>query len=170
MNGEDEMNRIKSILDKTLAAVCAGLLAFMTLLTIYQVTMRYVFKSPSTMSEEMLGYSFVWVSLLGTALVFGQKDHMRLSFFSDKVKGKGQLAISIISELLILAVAVIVFLFGGNAFIEVGAIQISPTLNIYMNWIYIIVPISGILIVIYSFINMIQLIKEFNEGGKEELQ
>lgn len=164
------MEKFRRILDQVLSAVCAGLLAFMTLLTIYQVTMRYVLKSPSTMSEDMLSYSFVWVSLLGTALVFGQKDHMRLSFFSDKVKGKGQLALSIFSELLILVVAIIVFLIGGKAVMGVGALQMSPTLKIYMDWIYMIIPISGVLIVVYSLLNVGQLIQEFNERGKGELQ
>ncbi|MEH7391436.1 TRAP transporter small permease [Bacillus sp. JJ1474] len=164
------MKKFKKILDKVLSGVCAGLLAFMTLITIYQITLRYVFNSPSTMSEDILSYSFVWVSLLGTALVFGQKDHMRLSFFSDKVKGRGQLAISIFSELLILAVAISVFLVGGKAVMGVGALQISPTLSISMDWIYIILPISGVLIIIYSLINIIQTIQEFNESGKGELQ
>ncbi|MFP3390559.1 TRAP transporter small permease [Brevibacillus sp. SIMBA_040] len=164
------MEKVKSILDKLLSCVCAGLLAFMTLLTVYQVAMRYVFKSPSTMSEDILSYSFVWVSLLGTALVFGQKDHMRLTFFSDKVKGRGQLVLAIFSELLILAVAVSVFLFGGKAFMGVGALQLSPTLNINMDWVYMILPISGVLIAAYSVINIIQSIQEFNSSGKEELQ
>jgi TRAP-type C4-dicarboxylate transport system permease small subunit len=164
------MDKVKSIMDKVLAGVCAFLLAFMTLLATYQVITRYVFKSPSTITEDMLSYSFVWVSLLGTALVFGQKDHMRLSLFSDKLKGTKQLALSISTELLIMAIAIIVFLFGGKEFMEVGALQISPTLNIQMNWIYIILPISGILIVAYNLINITQLIQKFNESGKEELQ
>ncbi|PAF15608.1 MAG: TRAP transporter small permease [Shouchella clausii] len=164
------MRKIKSILDKGLSAVCAALLAFMTILTIYQVVMRYVFHSPSTMSEDILSYSFVWVSLLGTAMVFGQKDHMRLSFFSDKIKGKGQLVLSIFSELLISAVAITVFLVGGKAVMGVGVLQTSPTLGIHMDWIYIILPISGVLIIVYSFIHIIQSIQKFNMGGKGELQ
>ena len=164
------MKKIKSVLDKLLSAACAGLLAFMTFLTIYQVAMRYIFKSPSTMSEDMLSYSFVWVSLLGTALVFGQKDHMRLSFFSDMLKGKGQLAISIFSEILILIIAIVVFWIGGKAVMGVGALQMSPTLNINMDWIYLILPVSGVLIVAYSLINIIQLIQNYNDSGKGELQ
>lgn len=159
------MRRLKNAMDKVLAGACAIVLAFMTLLTTYQVIMRYVFNSPSTMSEDMLSYSFVWVSLLGTALVFGQRDHMRLSFFSDKVKGKGQLALSIFSELLIMGIAVSVFLIGGKAFMDVGAMQTSPTLNIFMHWIYLILPVSGVLIVVYNVLNIFLLIQEYNRHG-----
>lgn len=161
------MGKVKKIMDKVLSAACAALLSFMTLLATYQVISRYVFSSPSTMSEDLLSYSFVWVSLLGTALVFGQKDHMSLSIFSDRLVGVNQFVLSIFTELLIMFIAIIVFLFGGTQVVGVGAIQISPTLNISMDWIYIVLPISGVLIVIYNCINIIQLIQQFNASKKE---
>lgn len=164
------MKKIRSVMDKALAAICALLLAFMTVLATYQVITRYVFKAPSTMSEDMLSYSFVWVSLLGAALVFGQKDHMRLSLLSDKFKGAGGLILSIFTELLIIAIAVIVFLVGGKDFVGVGALQTSPTLNITMDFVYAILPLSGILIIIYNLLNIIQSIQKFNDREKEELQ
>lgn len=164
------MEKLRSIMDKALAIVCALLLAFMTLLATYQVVSRYVFKAPSTMSEDLLSYSFVWVSLIGAALVFGQKDHMRLSLFSDKLKGASALAVSIFTELLTMTIAVIVFLIGGKSFVEVGALQMSPTLDISMNWVYLILPISGVLIVIYTLLNILQAIQQYNTVGKEELQ
>ncbi|MCZ8531947.1 TRAP transporter small permease [Psychrobacillus psychrodurans] len=161
------MEIVKNIMDKVLSGVCAALLSFMTLLATYQVITRYVFSSPSTMSEDLLSYSFVWVSLLGTALVFGQKDHMKLSIFSDNFTGTKLFALSIFTELLIMTIAVIVFLFGGTQVVGVGAIQISPTLNISMEWIYIVLPISGVLIVVYNVINIIQLVQRFTESKKE---
>lgn len=164
------MEKVRSIMDKALAAVCALLLAFMTVLATYQVITRYVFKAPSTMSEDLLSYSFVWVSLLGAALVFGQKDHMRLSLLSDKFKGASGLVLSIFTELLIIAIAVIVFLVGGKDFVGVGALQTSPTLNITMDFVYAILPLSGILIIIYNLLNIIQAIQKFNDREKEELQ
>ncbi|QUG40633.1 TRAP transporter small permease [Psychrobacillus sp. INOP01] len=161
------MEIVKNIMDKVLSGACAALLSFMTLLATYQVITRYVFSSPSTMSEDLLSYSFVWVSLLGTALVFGQKDHMKLSIFSDKFKGIKLFALSIFTELLIMSIAVIVFLFGGTQVVGVGAIQMSPTLNISMEWIYVVLPISGVLIVAYNIINIIQLVQRFTESKKE---
>ena len=164
------MNRVKGLMDKILSAVCALLLLFMTALATYQVASRYIFKNPSTMSEDLLSYSFVWVSLLGTALVFGQKDHMSLTLFSDKFTGKGKLALSVFTELLIISTAVVVFLFGGRIFMGVGALQMSPTLNIQMNWVYVILPVTGVLIIIYNIINIIHSIQEYTLSDKEELQ
>ncbi|MCM3762094.1 TRAP transporter small permease [Alkalihalobacillus oceani] len=163
------MEKIKNIMDKVLAGACALLLTFMTALITYQVVVRYVFKSPSTMSEDMLSYSFVWLSLLGSALVFGQRDHMKVSIFSEKLTGAGKVILSVLSECIILVIVICVFIFGGKEFMVVGALQMSPTLNIAMHWIYSILPLSGILIVIYNVINIIQSIQEFNGERREEL-
>lgn len=164
------MIKVRSILDKSLAGICAFLLAFMTFLATYQVITRYAFKTPSTVSEDLLSFSFVWVSLLGAALVFGKKDHMRLSIIPDKLTGAWGLALSIFTELLIMVIAVIVFLMGGKDFVGVGAIQASPTLNITLDWIYMILPISGTLIIAYNILNIIQAVQEYNGDGKEEFQ
>ena len=46
--------------------------AVMVVVGTYQVVVRYFFNSPSTVSEELLTYSFSWMALLSSALVFGK--------------------------------------------------------------------------------------------------
>ena len=87
-------------------------MAFMSILVVYQVFTRYVLNNPSTFSEDLLTYAFVWMSLLSTALVFGEQDHMKLSILADKVNGKGQIILSIVTELIILVITYIIFLNG----------------------------------------------------------
>lgn len=53
----------------------------------YQIVTRYFFNSPSTVSEELLTYSFTWMALLAAAYVFGKRDHMRMGFLADKIEG-----------------------------------------------------------------------------------
>ena len=91
------MKQAKQILDKILCVICAVLMAFMSILVVYQVFTRYVLNNPSTFSEDLLTYAFVWMSLLSTALVFGEQDHMKLSILADKVNGKGQIILSIVT-------------------------------------------------------------------------
>lgn len=157
----NKLNVIKLRLNQALSAICAFMLAFMTVVATYQVFSRYVLKSPSTMSEDILSYSFVWTSLLATALVFGERDHMNLTFFLEKTKPIVQLFLSLFSEVLIVIIAVVVFIFGGQGFMNVGAMQISPTLGITMNLIYMVLPICGVLIIIYNIINIVELIVQY---------
>lgn len=160
------INALKNNLNRVLSAICAIMLAFMTLVATYQVFARYILKNPSTMSEDILSYSFVWTSLLATALVFGERDHMNLTFFIDKTNPLIRLCLSIFSEVLIMIIAIVVFIFGGKGFMNVGSMQISPTLGITMNLVYMILPISGILTIIYNIINIFQLIMNYKIEGE----
>lgn len=59
--------------------------AFMVIIGTYQILVRYIFNSPSTVSEELLTYSFTWMSLFAAAYVFGKREHMRMGFLADKL-------------------------------------------------------------------------------------
>ena len=155
------IHTLKTWLNRILSAVCAFLLSFMSFLTCYQVFMRYVMRNPSTMSEDILSYSFVWVSLIATALVFGERDHMNLTFFLEKGSKGIQFLLKAFSEVLILVISIVIFLFGGLRFMSVGALQVSPTLGITMNLVYSILPVCGILTSMYSIINLAELFQDY---------
>ena len=82
------LKKFRSIIDKFLEIVCAFLFGTMVVICTYQVVTRYFFNSPSTVSEELLTYSFTWMALFASALVFGKRDHMRMGFIADKLTGK----------------------------------------------------------------------------------
>ena len=75
------MNNIRKGLDKVLLGTCVALFAFMTLMGTYQISSRYIFKAPSTVSEELISYSFAWMAMLAAAYIFGKRDHMKMVFF-----------------------------------------------------------------------------------------
>lgn len=81
------MNRAKNILDQILKVVSVILFIAMVLLTTYQVIARYIFKSPSSISEVITRYAFVWLILVSATYVFGQRDHIAITFLRDKFSG-----------------------------------------------------------------------------------
>lgn len=157
------MLAIRNTLDKILRLTCAFLFLFLVFLNFYQVFMRYVVNNPSSVSEELLGYSVVWLSLLGAALVFGYDGHIKVPIFYDKLTGIRKVVALITIEVLIMLVAISVFIIGGKALMDVGAMQVSPTLNITLNWVYMILPISGVLTVFYNVINIFTAIKDHKD-------
>ena len=72
------LHKFRHGLDTVLSWVCALLFAAMVVVGTYQIVTRYFFGRPSTVSEELLTYSFTWMALLSSALVFGKRDHMRM--------------------------------------------------------------------------------------------
>lgn len=82
------MIKLKNILTKILEVICVIMFVFITIVGTYQIVTRYVFNAPSTVSEELLTYSFTWLALLAAALVFAKREHMRMGFLADKFSGK----------------------------------------------------------------------------------
>ena len=93
---------------------------------------------------------------------------MKLSILADKVNGKGQIILSIVTELIILVITYIIFLNGGKSFMNVGAMQVSPTLHIRMVYVYAILPAAGVLIVIYCILNIGLLASQFMKPKGDE--
>ena len=78
------LHKFRHGLDTVLSWVCALLFAAMVVVGTYQIVTRYFFGRPSTVSEELLTYSFTWMALLSSALVFGKRDHMRMGFLAKE--------------------------------------------------------------------------------------
>lgn len=66
---QSNMKSLKKVLNKILEVVCIAIFAFITIIGLYQIITRYVFNAPSTVSEELLTFSFTWMALLAAALV-----------------------------------------------------------------------------------------------------
>ena len=135
----DTMHKIRAAIMKILGVVITLLFILMTLVGTYQIVTRYFFNRPSTISEELLTYSFTWMSLLASAYVFGKR-------------------------------AAVVMVYGGISITRLTMIQITASLRISMGWIYIIVPITGLLIMVFSVMNAVDMLhKDFSEPGEAKV-
>ena len=154
----DFLTAIRSCIDKVLSAVCCFLFAAMVVIGTYQIVTRYVFNSPSTVSEELLTYSFTWMALLISAYVFGKRDHMRVAFLADKLTGKPRMILEVCIEALTVAVSSIVLFYGGLTIMQLTMSQKTASLGIPMGMVYTVGPIAGALICIYGVLNIIDLL------------
>lgn len=167
------MTALRNIIDKCLSAVCCFLFGAMVIIGTYQIVTRYIFNSPSTISEELLTYSFTWMSLLISAYVFGKRDHMRVAFFADKLTGTPKKILDAGIEALTVIVSAIVFFYGGLTIMALTMSQKTASLGISMGTVYTVVPITGALICIYGVMNIIDIMngvdrKKLAAEGKGE--
>ncbi len=163
------LHKIRKAIDVVLSSACAVLFAAMVVIGTYQIVTRFIFKNPSTVSEELLTYSFTWMALLASALVFGKRDHMRMGFLADKIGKAGQKVLNIFSEVLIMLLAGSVMIYGGVTIMELTMTQSTASLGIPMGVVYTIIPLSGCLIVLYSILNIIDLVAGV-EGQQREVK
>ena len=130
----------------------------------YQILVRYIFNSPSTVSEELLTYSFTWMSLFAAAYVFGKREHMRMGFLADKLNKKKLTILNAIIEIIIIAFALIVMVYGGISITSLSMTQKTASLGIPMGYVYIVIPITGVVIAVYGVLNVICLIRKGEEA------
>ena len=166
----DTMHKLRAAIMKILGVVITLLFILMTLVGTYQIVTRYFFNRPSTISEELLTYSFTWMSLLASAYVLGKRDHMRMGFMADKLTGTARRYLEVFIDALSFFFAGVVMVYGGISITKLTMIQIKASLRISMGWIYIIVPIAGLLIMVFSVMNAADMLhKDFSEPGEAKV-
>lgn len=151
------LTSIRKGIDTVLSYACGIVFAFMVCVGTYQIVTRYFFNSPSTVSEELLTYSFTWMALLAAAYVFGKRDHMRMGFLADKIERTPKKVLEIVIELLVMAMVGCIMIFGGVSIMQLTMTQSTASLGIPMGIVYAILPISGVLIFVYGILNIIDL-------------
>ena len=155
----ETLHTIRKWLDKIVGTICILLFELMVVVGSYQIITRFIFNNPSTISEELLTYSFAWMAMFATAYVFGKRDHMRMGFWADKLTGTEKKVLELVIELIVLIFAASVMVYGGSTIMKLTMTQKTASLGIPMGIIYTVVPLSGIVIVIYAILNMIELCK-----------
>ncbi len=156
------MQTLRKVLDKSLMVFCVFLFMMMTVVGTYQIVTRYFFNSPSTISEELITYSFTWLSILAAAYVFGTRGHLCMAFVYGKFTGAKRVYLDIFSELLVILTAVPLLCYGGYVMAAENMNQLTASLGVNMGLMYAVLPLSGILITIYGLLNLCDMFKKLS--------
>lgn len=147
------MSRVKLILNRTLAATICLLMAAMVVNVLWQVLTRFILATPSSYTEELARYMMIWIGLLGGAYGVGQKSHLALDLISTRLTGARQKIVATVIALSVLAFAFTVLLGGGIRLVWISFAlgQTSGALQIPLGTVYLVVPLSGVCVVLYAF-------------------
>jgi TRAP-type C4-dicarboxylate transport system permease small subunit len=141
----------------------------MVFVGLWQVFTRYVLSSPSVFSEEILRFSLIWVSLLGGAYAFGQKKHIAILFIVKKLPQKIMKTVKMIIECLITLFALVIMIGGGIRAVFLTVEQTSAALGLSMSVVYLALPLSGLVITVYSLIHLIEIYYEKDHDNEQEI-
>ncbi len=143
---------MKKILDKFLGGALVLLMGLIVLAVLWQVFSRYVLQNPSSVTEEIARYLLIWIGLLGAAYASGQQEHLSINILPPKLNPENRIKLMIFINILIIAFCFTVLIIGGGNLvlmnIELG--QNSAALHLPLSVVYTVIPISGVLIIIYK--------------------
>ena len=143
---------MKEKLDKVLGGFLVFLMVMIVVAVLWQVFSRYLMNSPSSFTEELARYLFIWIGLFGAAYASGQQTHLAIDILPPKLNPTNRIRLRIGINLLIIFFSLSVLVIGGGNLVyvnyELG--QYSAALNLPLSVVYIVVPISGILVIAYK--------------------
>ena len=160
---------IRKKIDSFLFIFLVFLMSFMVLNVLWQVASRYLLRSPSSFTDELARFLLIWVGLLGAAYVTGKKLHLAIDIIPSKLTGKGAKNLNIFINLTVALFAALVMVWGGLrlVYLTLTLNQTSAALNMPLGYVYSVLPLSGLIIIYYSILNLLEDPKESEVIGKE---
>ncbi|WP_228238408.1 TRAP transporter small permease [Allomuricauda sp. M10] len=147
----------KKILDSILAHLLVLLMGLMVLNVLWQVFSRYVLGQPSAFTDELARFLMIWLGLLGAAFVSGKTGHVAIDVLAKRASAKNQkwLKRAVSGSIILFCLAAMVTGGGWLVFTTYELKQLSPALGLPLAYVYIVIPLSGLIVVYYKFFDII---------------
>jgi TRAP-type C4-dicarboxylate transport system permease small subunit len=150
--------RLKKRVDKLLELTLVFLMGANVLNVLWQVFTRFVLRDPSSFTEELARYLLIWVGLLGASYAAGKKMHLAIDVVLQALKNKRKIWAEIGIQVFIFLFSFSVMVVGGLRLVTITLTlnQISAALRIKLGYVYLALPISGLLIMFYAALFIIE--------------
>lgn len=150
--------RTKGALDVGLGWAVTAMMGLAVVNVLWQVFTRFVLSNPSAYTDELARYLLIWVGLFGAAYATGKRAHLAIDLLRTKLTGRALqwhgIVVSGVVALFVLGVMVI----GGVKLVALSFLlgQTSATLRIPLGVVYLAMPASGVLILTYLVLFIIE--------------
>ena len=148
-SGLAKLNRILSVVLQWAAIVIMSLLV---LDVVWGVVTRYALGEQAKWTEEMARFLLIWVSLLGGAIAYRNREHLGIDFVVTKLEPGVLGGTRLFTEVLSCLIVFIVMIVGGIQLVwdALYLEQTTPALEWKMGYIYLVVPVVGVMMLLFS--------------------
>ena len=163
------MYKLLDRIEKALDAVLVFMMIVMAGAVVLQVTSRYVFNNPTSWSEELARYLFVWITFLGAAVVIRKRRHVDVTVLTDRLPPGAAKVVYLVSDVAVL------FMLGALTWAGAGLAimahrQLSAAMDLPMSLAYSAMPVGTGLMFVFLVATMIWEWKEGRRiGGGDQL-
>lgn len=139
---------------KFLEGLNAIFLLFMFLITIITVVCRVFLKIPTSWSVDLAQFSFIFLTFIGSAAIMKDESHIKITVLMDYLSEGIQKIFRIIGRLLMITFFII-FVIGLYQNVKFNWTIGIPTVRwMKIGYMYLILLISGIIMIFYLCINI----------------
>lgn len=155
------MQKLTDAVTKILSVVLICMMAAMVLVVTWQVFTRFILKAPSSFTEELAGFLLIWIGLLGASYAYFVKAHLGIDVLTGKLSGVKRKISEVLVAGIVFLFALYVLVIGGWGLVDLTFTlkQISPVMGIPMGYVYLVLPVTGVLFMYYSVCFIVETIK-----------
>lgn len=155
----DKFFYIVKVTEKVMSFLLVALLLMLILLMSMQITNRYLLKNAFVWTEELCRYIFIWITFIGAGLALRRSEMPVAHFFLELFPPKLQKIFKIIGLFGVMLFVFILTKYGINlVLLAMRNNTLTPALQVPFFLVYIIFPIGGITMFIFSIACIIELI------------
>lgn len=149
-------------IDTILEYLLIGLMAVMVVNVVWQVTSRYLLGDSSSFTEELARFLLIWLGLLGAGYATGKRMHLAIDLLPATLTGKKAWNLNAVINSLVGLFGLGVMFIGGIYLVSMtfALQQTSAALSLPLGYVYLVMPLSGLLIVYYSIANIFKFEKQ----------
>ena len=159
------LSAAERVVEKIVRWIVIVLMLVMTVTVSLQIAFRYFFNIPLGWSEELARFSFVWVSFFGASALMRVREHINVTVFVDNFPPRLRAVCVILANLCALIFAYY-FVVGGIALATNEWSQLAPAMEIPMGWVYVVIPISAILMAIWIVLQTLEALGKLWGGAR----
>ncbi len=152
------LDAIEFYLRKVLSYIVALLGGLLVFLIGTGVFFRYVVGQALSWPEEIAGIIFVWFTLLGVVLLTQSGEHIEFSYFIKRLNRRCTKILSAFTQISI-ALFSLLMIFYGYRYALMFLSERTPAAGVPVLWLNLSLPISGVLILFYSQLNIYKLVR-----------
>jgi TRAP-type C4-dicarboxylate transport system permease small subunit len=136
----------------------------------WQVFTRFILQDPSAFTEELAGFLLIWIGLLGASYAVYTKAHLGIDILARKLEIKARRTLDVIIYAIVLLFSLFILVIGGWRLVDITFTlnQISPAMGLPMGYVYIVLPLTGILIIYYSLVHILNAVKRTDSAPSDE--
>jgi TRAP-type C4-dicarboxylate transport system permease small subunit len=163
------MKLLKKI-NKILEAFIVGIAVLQAVLLMSNVLFRYAFDSPVVWGDEIVRYSLIWMTFVGTALAVKEKQHIQVDVIDLVLPKTGQKIVNLFGDLVVVAFMGFLIYYG----IRMTDFQrgmFGETLAWFSYaYVYVSIPIGAFFAIAYTFSKYVGKESEGVNGDQPAVQ
>ena len=151
------IKKVLNIIDNIIEYLCMGTLVALVCIVFMQVFTRYFLKFTPRWSEETSVILLIWLGFITMAIGVKKGMHLSISAIVDLLPKPVQKIIYYFDELAVMVFGIVLFIYGK----DLSAATMSSTMpatQLPSGVLYAVLPVSGVMIIIYTIVRITDLI------------